>query len=210
MPRQRVSARLPPHPTLTKTAHCTTSLKPGSNKAVRNIRDTRLAKLDAPSSPFSCIILATAGLVRLGLSHRITQRLDPGTFPYAVGQGLLGIEVSTDRQDIVRLVRAAEHAPSRWRGGAERAALRALQGGCSSPIGVWSAFEPSNPGRGGGGGSGENLRLRATVLDVEGREEVSAEKVAAVRCDDEAERLGVAVADLLLGKGARGLLLGNA
>ncbi|UNI19769.1 Hydroxymethylbilane synthase [Purpureocillium takamizusanense] len=176
--------------------------------------DTRLAKLDAPSSPFSCILLATAGLLRLGLGHRITQRLDPSVFPYAVGQGALGIEMPAERQEVLLLdlVRHADHKPSRWLGMAERAMLRSLQGGCSSPIGVWSSLEPfeeeSGPGstrqqacEGGG-----ILRLRATVLHVDGASEIYAENSGSVLCDGDAEQLGISVAKLLLDKGARALL----
>ncbi|KAJ5958207.1 Tetrapyrrole biosynthesis hydroxymethylbilane synthase [Penicillium vulpinum] len=167
--------------------------------------DTRLAKLDAPASPFSCILLATAGLLRLGLGHRITQRLEPTIFPYAVGQGALGIEVSTDidRQGIVQLVQHVDHKPSRWRGMAERAMLRSLQGGCSSSVGVWSSFEPDTQQQGSGSGT---LRLRATVIHIEGLSELSSEDVGTVQCDEEAEQLGVSVANMLLEKGVRDLL----
>ncbi|KAJ6043880.1 Tetrapyrrole biosynthesis hydroxymethylbilane synthase, partial [Penicillium canescens] len=172
--------------------------------------DTRLAKLDAPSSPFSCILLATAGLSRLGLEHRITQRLDPSVFPYAVGQGALGVEVSTDRPDILQLVQHVDHKPSRWRGMAERAMLRSLQGGCSSSIGVCSSFEPLKENESAdkeqrGPGSG-TLRLQATVIHIEGNSEIFAEDASTVLCDDEAEQLGVSVADMLLEKGTRDLL----
>ncbi|KAH8663783.1 porphobilinogen deaminase [Ilyonectria robusta] len=179
--------------------------------------DTRLNKLDAPGSQFSCILLATAGLLRLGLGHRITQRLDPSIFPYAVGQGALGIEVSTERQDILKLVDYVDHKPSRWRGMAERAMLRSLQGGCSSPIGVWSSLEPREENepadtrqeqeRGCDTGNlGVRVRLRATVLHVEGTSHIFAEDVGTVQCDSEAEKLGVSVADMLLHKGVRDLL----
>ena len=171
-------------------------------------RDTRLAKLDVPGSEFSCIILATAGLLRLGLGHRITQRLDTDVFPYAVGQGALGIEIKTGRDDILRLIQTADHTPSRWKGLAERAMLRSLQGGCSSPIGVSSAFVDPDANSPGGeqGRDGTMLRLRAFVLDVEGTASVVAQDVKAVSSDHEAERLGVSVAKALLLQGAANLL----
>lgn len=160
-------------------------------------RDTRLAKLNAPPSSYACIILATAGLARLGLKHRITQRLDPGIFPYAIGQGALGIEVSTDREDIMYLVRHADHKPSRWRCMAERAMLRSLQGGCSSPVGTFSFWDPSNHNR---------LCLQATVLDMEGTVRISADVENIVESDEAAEQLGFSVAELLCKKGAHQLL----
>ncbi|KDN66007.1 putative 5-aminolevulinate synthase [Colletotrichum sublineola] len=181
-----------------------------------HVRDTRLAKLDAPSSQFSCILLATAGLMRLGLGHRITQRLDPATFPYAAGQGALGIEISTDRQDILQLVRHVDHRPSRWRGMAERAMLRSLQGGCSSPIGVCSTFESLEVIKTPGNEQQQEhkspsldrgkLHLQATVLDMAGTSGIFAEDVAVVQSDGEAEQLGVSVAKLLVEKGAQSLL----
>lgn len=169
--------------------------------------DTRLAKLDAPDSPFSCILLATAGLLRLGLGHRITQRLEPTVFPYAVGQGALGIELGANRQDILQLVQHVDHKPSRWRGMAERAMLRSLQGGCSSSIGVWSSFEPlkENDLADTALDSG-TLRLRATVIHIEGTSEISSEDVSTVQSDDDAEQLGISVASMLLSKGVRDLL----
>ncbi|KAK4868787.1 hypothetical protein LT330_006989 [Penicillium expansum] len=169
--------------------------------------DTRLAKLDAPDSPFSCILLATAGLLRLGLGRRITQRLEPTVFPYAVGQGALGIELNTDRQDILHLVQHVDHKPSRWRGMAERAMLRSLQGGCSSSIGVWSSFEPlkGNVSTDAALDSG-TLHLRATVIHIEGTSEISSEDVSTVQSDEEAEQLGISVVNMLLDKGVRDLL----
>ncbi|KAL0941953.1 Porphobilinogen deaminase [Colletotrichum truncatum] len=133
-----------------------------------------------------------------------------------VGQGALGVEVSTDRQNIQQLVRHVDHLPSRWRGMAERAMLRSLQGGCSSPIGVCSTFEAlmetetadtteefqqQLPSLDRG-----KLHLQATILDMTGTTEIFAEDVAVVQCDIEAEQLGVSVASLLLHKGARRLL----
>lgn len=172
-------------------------------------RDTRLAKLDALSSKFACILLATAGLVRLGLGHRITQRLDPEIFPYAVGQGALGIETSTDRHDILDIVRHADHRPSRWRGLAERAMLRTLQGGCSSPVGVYSTFVPNaeeTETKGALRFYNGTLCLHVTVLDIDGKGEVSAHRESIVVDDEGAEKLGVEVAAILSKEGAQNLL----
>ena len=121
-------------------------------------------------------------------------------FPYAVGQGALGIEVSEGREDMVQLaIRGVDHKPSRWRCMAERAMLRSLQGGCSSPIGVYSSFEPSGTMTG-------KLRLHATVADLNGTRGVSADDEGIVDSDEGAEELGVAVAKMLVDKGANELL----
>ncbi|KAH6683667.1 porphobilinogen deaminase [Plectosphaerella plurivora] len=157
--------------------------------------DTRIAKLDAPDSPFACILLATAGLNRLNLSHRITQHLTPDEFPWAVGQGALGIEVvSEGQEDITTLALRADHVATRWMCLAERAMLRKLQGGCSSPVGVWTSMEEGK------------VKLRATVLNIEGTKDVVVEEEDVVEGDEGAEGLGERVAEGLLKKGARDLL----
>ncbi|CAI6092296.1 unnamed protein product [Clonostachys chloroleuca] len=184
----------------------------GNNiELTRHVRDTRLAKLDAFDSKFSCILLATAGLVRMGLGNRITHRLDPKVFPYAVGQGALGVEIKTVCQDTLQLVQAVDHKKSRWLAMAERAMLRTLQGGCSSPIGVHSTFETSQGGekltvKDDGNQEGGQLRLSGTVLDVEGTTGVTAEFSALVRSDEEAEDVGIKLAGILREKGASNLL----
>ena len=123
--------------------------------------------------------------------------MDPKIFPYADGQGALGIEIQAEDQNMLQLVRTADHMPSRWRGMAERAMLRSLQGGCSSPIGVYCFFDPADATK---------LHLNATVLDTDGSKEISAESSQTVSTDDQAEQLGVIVADELRKKGASDLL----
>lgn len=173
-----------------------------------------MSKLDTPDSPFACIILATAGLLRLGLGDRITERLDTARFPYAVGQGALGVETCHDSLDIIEIVRHVDHIPSRWRGVAERAMLRHLQGGCSSPIGVFSSFEPLPEAREPVNVQDEPfqkwrgiMHLKATVLHIDGICEVVAESSSTICADLDAEGLGIAVANMLLRQGAQNLLI---
>lgn len=85
--------------------------------------------------------------------------------------------------------------------------LRSLQGGCSSSIGVLSSFEPlkENDLAESAIDSG-TLRLRATVIHIEGTSEISSEDVSTVQSDDDAEQLGNSVANMLLSKGVRDLL----
>lgn len=132
----------------------------------------------------------------MNMQHRITQRLTADIFPYAVGQGALAIEVESSNEEMAQFALAADHTPSRWRGLAERAMLRSLQGGCSSPIGVDCTLL-----------SGDFLRLYAMVLSVDGSKEVTAEHTRSVTSDDEAEKLGVELANTLLEKGAADLLV---
>lgn len=147
----------------------------------------------------------------MGLGKRITHRLDPKVFPYAVGQGALGVEIKTGCQDTLQLVQVVDHKKSRWLAMAERAMLRTLQGGCSSPIGVHSTFETSQGGeklavKDDGNQEGGQLRLSGTVLDVEGTTGVTAEFSALVRSDEEAEDVGIKLAGILREKGASNLL----
>ncbi|MCJ1382430.1 hypothetical protein MMC17_005543 [Xylographa soralifera] len=102
--------------------------------------DSRLRKLDADDSPYTAIVIATAGLVRLNKEHRITARLTAPTYLHAVGQGALGIEIRSNDANTLRIISAIDHRPTRLACLAERSLLRYLQGGCSAPIAVQSSF----------------------------------------------------------------------
>ncbi len=98
--------------------------------------DTRLGKLDAGQA--DVIVLAAAGLRRLGLEHRIAFCLDPHEFVPEAGQGALAVQVRAGEE---HRVAAAEHAPSRRLWDAERAQVAQLGGGCSTPVGAYAWFE---------------------------------------------------------------------
>jgi hydroxymethylbilane synthase len=106
---------------------------------IRGNVDTRLAKLDA--GEVDALVLARAGLERLGLQGRITEELDPTWMVPAVGQGALGIECRADDVETLQLLRAVDNWGSRVAVMAERAFLRALGGGCQVPIGAWAYVE---------------------------------------------------------------------
>ncbi|MEB3348458.1 MAG: hydroxymethylbilane synthase [Cyanobacteriota bacterium] len=108
-------------------------------KDVRGNVITRLAKLDA--GEFDCLILAAAGLGRLGLGDRIHELIDPAISLHAVGQGALGIECRSGDSTVLATIQVLQHEPTARRCLAERAFLRELEGGCQVPIGVNSAFE---------------------------------------------------------------------
>jgi len=95
--------------------------------------NTRLSKLDA--GEYDAIILAVAGLQRLGMSDRIHQVLPAEVSLHAVGQRSLGIECRADDTEVLSLLKAIEHVPTRDRA-QRRAFLRELEGGCQVPIGV--------------------------------------------------------------------------
>jgi hydroxymethylbilane synthase len=158
-------------------------------KDVRGNVITRLEKLDA--GDFDCLILAAAGLGRLGLATRIHQRIDPAISLHAVGQGALGIECRQGDQAVLETIKVLEHLPTARRCLAERAFLRALEGGCQVPIGVNSRFE------------GESLVLTGLVASLDGQRLIRDE----ARGDQtDPEPIGVALAEALRDQGATAIL----
>ena len=101
--------------------------------------NTRLRKLD--EGQYACIILAAAGLRRLGLEGRITALLEPGDSLPAVGQGALGIECRDERADLAELLAPLDHPETAWCVRAERAVSRALAGSCVVPLGAYARRE---------------------------------------------------------------------
>lgn len=98
--------------------------------------NTRLAKLDAPDSPFAALILAISGLDRLGAGERITCPIEFPDMMHSVGQGALAVESRSGDAATRDVLRTVGHWPTEWRVGAERGLLRVLEGGCSVPVGV--------------------------------------------------------------------------
>ena len=121
---------------------------------IRGNVDTRLRKLD--KGQYDAIVLAAAGLTRLGWEERITQRLAPPLMLPAPGQGALGIECREDDQRVRAVLSALDHPATRQATTAERAVLAALHGGCSAPIAAWGRVE------------GDRLLLDGLVADLEG------------------------------------------
>ena len=151
--------------------------------------NSRLAKLDG--GEYDAILLAAAGLKRLGLQERITTLLPPEQSLPANGQGAVGIECRLDDDELLTLLAPLEHLPTRQRVLAERAMNRVLQGGCQVPIGAYAELE------------GDQLWLRGLVGSPDGRQILHAECRGAA---SEPEALGQALADQLLAQGAARLL----
>ncbi|EGE84665.1 porphobilinogen deaminase [Blastomyces dermatitidis ATCC 18188] len=170
-------------------------------KDVRGNIDTRLAKLDAEDGPFSCLILAAAGLLRTGQGDRITYYLGSkhGKMLHAVGQGGLGIEIRADDEHMKQMVEKIGDKKTTLACLAERNLLRTLEGGCSAPLGVETEWVQDSEGK-------ENLRLRAIVASVDGKEAVEIEKDKDVKSGEEAEVFGKQVADELVTLGAGRIL----
>ena len=151
--------------------------------------NTRLAKLDAGN--YDAIVLAVAGLKRLGLSGRITEVLSPEASLPAIGQGAIGIECRSDDGRVNALVRALHDHDTALRVTAERAMNERLQGGCQAPIAGHAEIE------------GGSLRVRGLVGWPDGSAIVTAEVVGPC---GEARTLGIALAEELLARGADRIL----
>src|SRR5262249_27783182 len=106
---------------------------------IRGNVDTRIEKL--VRGDYDAIVLAKAGLDRLGLSGRITEVLSTDVSLPAAGQGAMGIEARADRPEILELAAALNHSETRNAVVAERAALAGLEGGCQASIGAWGRIE---------------------------------------------------------------------
>ena len=158
-------------------------------KDVRGNLNTRMAKLDA--GEYDALILAVAGLERLEMSDRVHQVIPKEISLHAVGQGALGIECRADDTELITLLKAIEHPPTRDRCLAERAFLRDLEGGCQVPIGVDTEI------------SGEQLTLIGIVASVDGQNLVKDTVTGAAQ---DAEALGTKLAHLLRQQGAQEIL----
>ena len=151
--------------------------------------NTRLRKLD--DGEFDAIILASAGLMRLGFDERITRLMPPEESLPAVGQGALGLECRAGDSRILELIAPLHHQSTAVCVGAERAMNRRLEGGCQVPIAGYAILE------------GEAVWLRGLVGDPDGSRVVRGE---ARGHRDRAEALGLELAEDLLERGAREIL----
>src|SRR4051812_4345489 len=158
-------------------------------RLLRGNVDTRLAKLDR--GDYDAIVLAVAGLVRLGLEARIRARLEVAELLPAPGQGALGIESVSARADVTALLTRLNDRTTALCVRAERSVSRALGGSCSIPLGAYAELR------------GERLRLRALVAAPEGT------RIARVDCEgecDQPEALGERAAEELRRQGAGEIL----
>ncbi|WP_312954613.1 hydroxymethylbilane synthase [Pseudomonas songnenensis] len=151
--------------------------------------NTRLAKLDA--GEYDAIILAAAGLIRLGFGERIRSSIGVDESLPAGGQGAVGIECRTADSELHALLECLNHAPTATRVVAERALNKRLNGGCQVPIACYAVLE------------GEQLWLRGLVGQPDGTVLLRAEGRAPAA---DAEALGVQVAEALLDQGAEQIL----
>jgi len=165
---------------------------------IRGNVDTRLKKLDGHAE-WSAIVLAAAGLVRLGLSGRISERLSFTVMLPAPGQGALAATVRADDVAAGEAVRRALHdEDTAIAVSAERGLLQRLQGGCQVPVGAYATVDRQ--------GDQAMVRLHARVVALNGAVAVESVRSGSAATIEAAEMLGAALADELLGQGAAEIL----
>ena len=158
---------------------------------------TRIERLKR--GDYDAIILAAAGLARLGLTQHVTEFLSPEDFPPAVSQGVIGVCARADDEATLGLLRALDDAAARLAVSAERALLARLEGGCQVPLGALAEVRD------------QALELTAAVCSLDGSRELRARGTAsapggAPLTAADAVVLGKRIADQLLAAGAAGLI----
>ena len=159
---------------------------------IRGNVDTRLRKV--AEGEYDAVVLAKAGIVRLGHASRVAEVLSPEIVLPAVGQGALGVEFMASREKEFRLVDQLIDRNTMLAVKAERALLADIQGGCRLPLGAWARLE-----------AGEMV-IDACVLAVDGTESIRRRRKKVCHNERDAETLGKEVAGELLGAGAERLL----
>ena len=158
-------------------------------ESIRGNVETRLSKIVTEN--LDGVILAAAGLNRLGLAHKITQHLEPGVMLPAIGQGALGLETRMDDKVVLDIISFLDHRDTAVCVKAERAFLERLEGGCHVPIAALGVLKK------------DRLQLTGLVADPDGRkclrDRLEAEP-------EEAEELGKSLAEELLDRGADEIL----
>jgi len=169
------------------------SLRPDLNiEPLRGNLDTRLRKLD--EGLYQGIVLAAAGLKRLGLSERIRAIFEPEEMLPAAGQGALGIEIMSNREDMHKALNALSDESTWLAVAAERAVSRTMGGSCSMPLAAYATL------------SGEYLTLRAAWGDVQANSPlVQARLTREVANIEQAQALGQEEASMLIAQGAKAI-----
>lgn len=158
-------------------------------ESLRGNVQTRLRKLD--EGQYAAIILAAAGLIRLGLGERIRDFISPTDSIPAVGQGALGIEIRADRTDLIAVLAPLNHIDTQLCVEAERAFSRALAGSCTVPLGAYALCDDGN------------ITMTGFVASVDGTQMLR-EKTTGLRANPDA--LGRALAQKLVMRGADKIL----
>lgn len=159
--------------------------------SLRGNVETRVGQALDPAGPYDAIVLAAAGLQRMGLTGHISQTLPFETMLPAPGQGAIAVQCRAGDRATLRRLAQVDHRPTRQAVTAERAFLAELQAGCSLPVGALARVD------------GEGLSIRGVVISLDGRRVVRVEQQGAAA---EAEAVGRALARQALAQGAGAIL----
>ncbi|MEV4841866.1 hydroxymethylbilane synthase [Micromonospora matsumotoense] len=162
---------------------------------IRGNVDTRLGRVLGPDADLDAVVLARAGLARLGRTDVITETLDPMLMLPAPAQGALAVECRADDSDLVELLAVLDHAPSRAAVIAERALLATLEAGCSAPVAAYAELAE--------GDAGDEIYLRGAVISPDGSRDI---RLSRTGTPADAAEIGKALAAELLELGADSIL----
>lgn len=163
---------------------------------IRGNVDTRIRRVLGPDADLDAIVLARAGVARLGRADDITETLDPMLMLPAPAQGALAIECRVDDTDLVELLAALDHAPTRAAVTAERALLATLEAGCSAPVAAYAELAE--------GDTGDEIYLRGAVISPDGARDI---RLSRTGTPADAAEIGKALAADLLDAGADTILV---
>ena len=163
---------------------------------IRGNVDTRVGRVLGPQADLDAVVLARAGLVRLGRTAEITETLDPMLMLPAPAQGALAVECRIDDQDVSELLATLDHAPTRAAVVAERAFLATLEAGCSAPVAAFAEVAE--------GDDGEEIYLRGAVISPDGTRDL---RLSRTGTPADAAEIGKSLAADLLDLGADTILV---
>src|SRR5712691_2312404 len=153
---------------------------------IRGNVDTRIQKVD--KGEFDAVVVAEAGLTRLGMTGRISEKLPVNDFMPAPGQGALAVVARNDNPMVIDMLRSIEHSPTRAEIEAERELVRVLEGGCKVPVGALARAH------------GDRIVIAACILSIDGKEKLLAERSGSVH---ERRVLAMEIGEELIERGAK-------
>ncbi len=162
---------------------------------IRGNVDSRIARVLGPQADLDAVVLARAGVARLARTAEITETLDPMLMLPAPAQGALAVECRSGDADLVELLAALDHAPSRAAVTAERAMLATLEAGCSAPVAAYAELAE--------GETGDEIYLRGAVISPDGARAI---RLSRTGTPADAAEIGKALAADLLDAGADTLM----
>ncbi len=168
---------------------------------IRGNIDTRLSRVLGPDADLDAVVLARAGLNRIGRADVITETLDPMLMLPAPAQGALAVECRADDQDVIEMLALLDHEPSRAAITAERALLATLEAGCSAPVAAYAVLAEGEPTD--EGDVNQEIYLRGAVISPDGSRDL---RLSRTGTPADAAEIGKALAAELLELGADSIL----